>query len=172
MMNFRRDTKRWGKFEFRPTVITREFLTAVGNITVEAVSWTIYIDEIKHSVLYLYDLDYGDPGRVSSYAPVSVAGDDLQQLYRNALRQVSSMISYWKQEATRHQTLIRAAARACAKCTHVKSNPVYGGVQETFGPVTAVWAYASVKSYNCHRYPKTVDVTALHECGEFQEGWR
>jgi hypothetical protein len=149
---------------------------------VEAVSWTIYIDEIKRSVLYLYDPDYGDPGRVSAalkrlvtssgalsgYAPVSVAGDDLQQLYRNALRQVSSGISYWKQEAARHQTLIRVAARACAKCTHVKSNPVYGGMQETFGPVTTVWAYASVKSYNCHRYPKTVDVTAFHECGEFQ----
>ena len=167
--NFLRDTKRWGKFEFRPIVVaTHEFLTAVGNITLETVSWTIYIDEIR-SAVYLYDLSRTEPDRLCGYTQTSITGYDLRSLYKCALRQVSDRIAYWKREATHHQKLLQSANRACGKCAYAKSYPTCGGeAREAYGPITTMWMDILAASYRCHRYPKTVEVTTLNECGEFQ----
>lgn len=172
MQSFFRNTKRWGKFEFRPILLPKfelTFLTSVGNITVETgdAQWEIYVDEIK---VTNYDTDYDtDYSSYLRYEPMKLVADvpeNLPKRYRSALRSVSTQIKYWKTENAHWQTLISSAKRACAKCTHSRKTTWGCDAGPAVGPLTAGLLTSS--DYMCHRYPVSVPVTAMHECGEFQ----
>lgn len=165
-MNFFRNTKRWGKFEFRPRISTYEFLTAIGYVTSEDVVWHIHIDEIKVSHLMLYDPNYGGSDVCYSEKALVLRGADVRQLYKKALKEVSVKVGYWKEQAEYRGQLLAQQRRACGKCVHHKLKPMFPQVGG-YGPIISAYMLMGV-GYMCHRYPTAVEVQMLHECGEFQ----
>lgn len=157
MTSFYRNTKRWGKFDFQPEVSTHTLLTAVGYVTVESVIWTIFINESKVLVHPTY-------GGYSSY-PVwrndSMQGEEIQKLYRRALKSVSPCVRTLKESHAFRRSALKAAGRACGKCVHSRSTSytAFGIDYASLGPVAR--GYAREDRYACHRYPISTEVSEL-----------